>query len=119
MAKILLVDDDELLVKLYINKLTAEGHEVTYASDGLKAQELLVNTYDLIILDIMVPKVDGMSLLGTAKKGKNARTTILIYTNLLNESVKQEALKLGASAFLFKADFTPFTFIDTIKTYIK
>jgi len=118
MGKVLIVDDDEVSTKLYKNKLESDGHAVAYARDGKVATELLADTYDLIILDVMIPNSDGITLLKKAKSSTNKHTPVLVYTNLLDEQVKENALEAGAEAVLFKADFTPFTFIDTLYTYL-
>lgn len=118
MGKILIVDDDELTAKLYVNKLGSEGFQVTHVIDGNEALNAIKEKFDLIVLDIMIPKIDGLSLLQRIKAGINRPTPVLVYTNLLGDDVKNQATSLGASAVLFKADFTPFTFIDTMKKYL-
>ncbi|OGK53910.1 hypothetical protein A3B56_02105 [Candidatus Roizmanbacteria bacterium RIFCSPLOWO2_01_FULL_45_11] len=118
MGKILIVDDDEVTAKLYVNKLESEGFEVTYVTDGNEALNVIKNKFDLIVLDVMIPKIDGLTLLQKIKTGVNKPTPVLVHTNLLSENVKKQAISLGASDVLFKVDFTPFTFIDTIKKYL-
>lgn len=119
MAKILLVDDDQLGSQIYSNKLQAEKHEVVLTIDGEQALAKLNEKYDVILLDIMMPKIGGTEVLKQIKEGVNSKTPVLIYTNLLSDTTKQECLKLGAREYLLKADFTPLQLVEKIKTYLK
>ena len=93
MSKVLIVDDDVLSTQMYATKLQSGGHEVILSSDGEEALEKIKDTFDLILLDIMMPKIDGVALLKEIKKGVNKQTVILIMTNLISEEVKKECLE--------------------------
>jgi CheY-like chemotaxis protein len=118
MAKILIIDDDVLNNQLYTNKLTSLGHQVVQVEDAEQAQGALSEKYDLILLDLMIPKGDGITLLQNIKVGVNSQTTILIHTNLMGEETKQKCLQLGAQEVLYKVDDTPQTFIEKISKYL-
>lgn len=117
MGKILIVDDDIVNSQLFVNKLTANGHTVTHAQDGQQAIDLLINKYDAILLDVMIPKVDGMTILKQAKTGINKSTPVLIYTNLMSQDTEKEALANGATKLLRKADLTPQQVIAEIEAF--
>ena len=118
MAKILIVDDDALGAQIYLNQLTALGHEVTLATDGEMAMAKLNQRHDLILLDIMVPRIGGVELLSYIKKSVNAATAVLVYTNLISEETKEKCMMLGAKEYLLKADLTPSQLVDKISSYL-
>ena len=119
MAKILIVDDDLVNSKIYANKLAAEGCEVVVAPDGKSAQKQITQKFDLILLDIMMPKVGGVALLAEIKKSLNSQTPVIVHTNLTGEEIKKQCLDLGAKEFLLKVDLTPNQLMEKIKTYGK
>ncbi|MBU2591985.1 MAG: response regulator transcription factor [Patescibacteria group bacterium] len=119
MSKVLIVDDDVLSTQMYATKLQSGGHEVILSSDGEEALEKIKDTFDLILLDIMMPKIDGVALLKEIKKGVNKQTVILIMTNLISEEVKKECLENGATEFLLKADYNPLQLVEKIEQYLK
>ncbi|HLB60120.1 MAG TPA: response regulator [Patescibacteria group bacterium] len=118
MAKILIVDDDAVNTRLFVNKLTIDGHTVTYAEDGDTAMQHMSEPFNLIVLDIMVPRADGVTILKKLRAGVNKKTPVIVFTNLISDTVKAEAMEKGASEYLQKTDFTPQTFIAKIGEYI-
>lgn len=120
--KILLVEDDESLRHMYNLILSKEGYEVTSANDGVqglaKARD---GGFDLILLDLMMPNLDGIGVLKGLKeeppKTENGPTVIL--SNAGYDKVAKEAEGLGATAFLMKADMLPQDLIGKIKKYLK
>lgn len=119
MASILIVDDDIINSQLLVNKLTSAGHSIVHATDGEAARGNVSQKYDLILLDIMMPKVDGITLLAEFKKGSNKNTPVVIFTNLFVEETKKKCMELGAAEVLLKADFTPQTIVERIEKYVK
>ncbi len=120
--KILIVDDDLYVRELYEEICKNAGHTVDTAVDGEDAGEKIKSaTYDLIFLDIMMPKVDGLSFLTKLREeyplGKIIPVVIL--TNLAHESVIKAALDKGAVTCLIKSDTTPDKIIETIKLFTK
>lgn len=121
MAKILVVEDDIYIRDLYEEILKDAGYTVTVAIDGqdgvVKAQ---VGGYDLVLLDIMMPKLNGLQVLQELKQKPPAipnKKTVLL-TNLAQDPVVQEALQNGASDFLLKADLTPDQLIAKVKSFL-
>jgi two-component system response regulator ArlR len=119
MAKILIVDDDVVNSQIYTNKLQAEGHEAVLANDGKIAMEKIGEKFDLILLDIMIPKIGGLEILKAIKKGVNKFSTVLIFTNLLSEEIKKDCLENGAKELLLKVDYSPSLLLEKINSYLK
>jgi len=120
MGNILIVEDDALLVKVYSTRLKADGHKVFTADNGLegleKAQE---NIPDVILLDIMMPKMSGLDVLKKLKENtETANIPVLVYSNLAKDEEIAEARKLGAEEFLTKANCTPQEVVAKIEEYL-
>jgi two-component system OmpR family response regulator len=108
--KILVVDDDPYLRDIYQETLTDEGYEVDLADDGeTGAAKLQQGGYDLCLLDIMLPKIDGLGVLEslTNNPPQMPNGPIIVLSNLSHEPLIEEAFKKGASSYLVKADLTP------------
>ena len=117
----MIVEDDPLLTKVYSTRLKADGHQVLTASDGEKGLALAKKELpQVILLDIMMPKVSGLEVLGSLKKTpQTAEIPVLVYSNLGKEEKIAEAKKLGAAEFITKADFTPQQVVGKIEEYLK
>lgn len=117
---ILLVEDDPLLVKMYSTKLIKEGYGVISAEDGECGLNLaLSQKIDLILLDVMMPKLSGIDLLIKLRqdpKGKDI--PVIVISNLTQEEEAQKALSLGAKEYLIKANLTPSQIIEKIRKYL-
>lgn len=109
MAKLLLVEDDALLVRLYQKKFTQEGHEVISAANGEEGMALLEKEQpDLVILDIMMPKMSGLEMLERIKANSaTASVPVIILSNLGGEEEQDRALELGAVSYIVKANNDP------------
>ena len=120
MSKILFVEDDPLIVKIYTTRLTADGYEVLSADNGeagLKLAEEMVP--DLIVLDVMMPKMDGFAVLTKLRQNEKTKNVpILIYSNLAQEDEMNRAKTLGATEFIIKANFSPTEMVAKIKQYL-
>ncbi len=119
--RILVIDDDLYLRELYQEFLKNAGYEVDTAIDGEEGiKKLIQDGYDLVLLDMMMPKIDGLGVLTklsqTQPPPKNG--PIILLTNLGHEPVIQEALQKGAAAYLIKADITPDKILDEVKKYL-
>ena len=115
--KILLVEDDKFLRELIAKKLKSAEYEVLEAIDGesavIKAKELKP---DLILLDLILPGIDGFDILAKIKEDPTiGKTPVIILSNLSQQEEIERALKLGAADFLIKAHFIPGEIIEKIK----
>ena len=118
MAKILLVDDDALLVRMYQTKLKADGYEVETASDGNEGfNKTKVFKPDLILLDVMMPKVNGFEMLQKLKENLyTKKIPVILLTNVGgSEADIEKGLSLGAVAYLIKANFLPKEIVQKVK----
>ncbi len=120
--KILIVDDDEFLLNMYSMKFKKEGLDVETATGGLSALEKLKNGYvpDVLILDIVMPTMDGLELLEHIKKEKLAVGSIIIV--LTNQGAQQDidrATKLGVDGYIVKASTIPSEVLSEVLKILK
>ncbi|MBI4022319.1 MAG: response regulator [Candidatus Andersenbacteria bacterium] len=109
MAKLLLVEDDSLLIRLYQNRFTKDGHEVVAARDGEEGLVLIEREQpDLVLLDIMMPKLSGLEMLERIKANPATRSVpVVILSNVSGEAEQERALELGAVAYIVKSANDP------------
>jgi DNA-binding response OmpR family regulator len=117
MTKIMLVEDEVFIQELYEMVLKKEGFEVEAYSDGNEAVKALqANTYDLVLLDIMLPGKDGLQILTELRAMPNHKDTrVIMLTNLGNEHVMEKTNELGITGYIIKADNTPFQIVEKVK----
>lgn len=115
--KILLVEDEDFIRDLYTRQLIKTGFAVKSASDGQSGLEMLkTEAFDLLLLDIMLPGMNGLQLLREFKtKNPNSPMITILLTNLGQESVIKEGFELGAQAYLIKASYTPDQVVNEVK----
>lgn len=121
-GKILLIDDDPDTISIYNEFLTEAGYQVDIARDGEEGLEKIrQGGYDLIILDIMMPKLDGMSILKQLKEHPSDvyNGPIIVLSALDQDQVVQSAMDLGAKGFLPKANLTPDVALQKISEFIQ
>jgi len=120
-AKILLVEDDLFLRDLYVEVLKEQGFTVFTAEDGEEGLRLGQDHPDasIMLLDIMLPKMHGVDVLKKLKEDpKTASLPIVMLTNLTEQSVVQESLRLGAVGYLVKVKYTPPQVVEKVKEFI-
>lgn len=119
--EILVVEDDQFLVKIYQSKFKKEGFTVRVAFDGEEGlREMKKKLPDLIILELILPNLDGFSFLETIKKGpKLAGVPVIILTDLGQKADIERGLELGAVEYFVKADTPLSKIIKKIKEHIK
>lgn len=107
--KILIVEDEDFIRELYVRQLTKEGFQVKSAVDGQSGLATLkAEPFDLLLLDIMLPGMNGLQLLREFKtQNPNSPMITILLTNLGQEAVIKEGFELGAQAYLIKASYTP------------
>lgn len=121
MARILLIEDEPLTVRIYSTYLKIEGHQVKSANNGEEGLRLMSEFKPhLIVLDLMMPKIDGFSFLREIKSNENTKNIpVLVYSNLSSPEDIKKAKALGALSFLVKAELTPTEVVNKIKNYLK
>ncbi len=104
MAKILIVDDDEDIRELLMYNLKREGHDVSCAENGLEALDMIQsNIPDLIILDVMMPKMDGIEFCDLVKADPSKQNIIICFLTARNEDYSQIAgLESGGDDYVSK-----------------
>lgn len=119
--QILLVEDDPLLVNLYKEKFENEGFGLLVAEDGEAGLELALDkkeTVDIVILDLLLPKMSGIEILSELKKvPEYEKIPIIVLTNMSRQEENRKALELGAKEYLIKADLTPSQLVEKVRTY--
>lgn len=119
MAKtILIIEDDNFLQGLEAKKLIKEGYDVLTASDSKEAFSVLDSDkkIDLVLLDLLLPDVDGFSILKKIRDNQRLKDTpVIIFSNLSEEKDIEKASKLGISEFMVKSNFTLDELAEKIK----
>lgn len=118
--KILLVEDDTFLAGMYVTKLSLEHFQVALATDGRQGVKMAKDEKpDLVLLDIVLPKLDGFQVLSAIRKDQNtAKIPVILLTNLGQKSDVDRGLALGANDYLIKAHFLPSEVIAKVKKLI-
>jgi len=106
--KILIIDDEDQLLQALVKKLTKEGFEVFTASDGKEGLlETAKNSPDLILLDLILPVMDGMTFLEKLRDTEKFKDTpVLVLTNLDDSRKVEESQRHGATDYLVKTAWT-------------
>ncbi len=120
MAKILLVEDEELVRRMYRKKLELENFDVETAADGeeglAKVREFKP---DLVLLDIVMPKLNGIEVLKSIKADLKLKgIPVVMLTNISGSIRIQECLKAGAMGYIIKSDDTPSQLVQKVKIFL-
>jgi len=118
--KVLLVEDDKMILDMYTLKFTQEGYEVTQAENGKDGLDLArkINP-DIVLLDIILPQMDGFTVLKSLKADpKLQKTPVVLLTNLGQDGDVKKGIELGAVDYLIKANFTPSQVVDKVKSVL-
>lgn len=119
-AKILVVEDDEFLREVYVETLTSEGYIIDTAVDGDEAyQKIKQDGYDLVLLDIIMPKMDGLEVMKKIKADviTTSNKRIIFLTNLDKDEEIKQALELG-DGYLIKSQLTPGDLIKEVALFL-
>jgi len=119
--KILIIEDDKFLRELISQKLLKEGYDIAEAVDGEKGVKSVKDEKpDLILLDLILPGMDGFEVLVKIKEDSEiAQIPVIILSNLGQKDDIEKGLKMGAVDYLIKAHFTPGEIISKIKAILK
>ena len=117
---ILLVEDDVFLSGIYQKKFEMEGYKVTAVDNGEKVlPEAKKKMPDIILLDILLPKMDGFTILSKLKEDEGLKNIpVILLTNLGQKDDVEKGLQMGAVDYLIKAHFKPSEVVDKIKTVL-
>jgi two-component system response regulator ResD len=113
MRKILIVEDEDVLRESYEMIISTEPYYIDVAKNGQEALDKCEKTeYDLILLDLMMPVLDGVGFL---KKFKNSKSKVIILSNLSSGDDLEQALRLGAQTNIVKASLSPRELLSTVR----
>jgi len=119
--KVLIVDDDQFISDMYVLKFKEAGFEVEAASEGTAALEhVKKESPDLVLLDIVLPNMDGFDILkALAKEKLLASTKVVLLSNLGEKKDIEKGLALGAIDYIVKAHHTPSEVVTKVETILK
>jgi len=117
MAKILIVEDDPLMSRMYQKIFKFEGFDVEVAGDGLEALEKVRSVKPtLVLLDIMMPKMNGLEVLEKLKADPELKSIpVVMLTNLAGQSDAEKALAMGAIKYIVKSEYEPKQVTNMVK----
>ncbi len=120
MKSILLVEDDPFLIDIYTTKLKESGFSVDVAADGESAlKKIQERKADLLILDIVLPGVDGWEILRKVKSLPELKDLkVIVLSNLGQKEEVEKGVDLGIDKYLIKAHYTPSEVVEQIKEII-
>ena len=118
---IVLIEDEEMLANMYETKFKTEGYDIRKALDGESGLKLVEEDKpDLILLDIIMPKLDGFSVLKKLKASdKSKDIPVILLTNLGQDEDIKKGQSLGAVGYLVKANLTPAEVVAKVKDFLK
>ena len=116
---ILIIDDEKDILDLYKEYLTGVGFQIDTASDGEEGlKKIVAGKNNLVLLDIMMPKLDGIGILQTIKDQKLNLPTTIMLTNLSHDQALKDAIALGAKDSIIKSEVTPDQVVEKISKYL-
>lgn len=120
MGKVLIVEDEKILLEMYKDKLEKEGFDVIFATTSEDGIDLAKKEKpDLIILDVLLPKENGISFLKHQKDiPEISSIPVVILSNFDEQETKKEAISLGAKDYLIKSNLDPKQTVEQIKRYL-
>lgn len=115
--RILVVEDTELLRRMYRDRLVQDGYEVADAPDGLAALAVIRDQhFDLILLDLIMPRMGGIQVLEAVKQDPRTQSIpVVVLTNLGEEATIEHAVALGAVDYLIKNETRPADVAEKVK----
>lgn len=119
-TKVLLVEDDKMILDMYTLKFAQEGYKVFQAENGKDGLVMAKKeTPDIILLDIILPQMDGFSVLKKLKSDASTKNMpVVLLTNLGQDGDVKKGLDLGAIDYLIKANYTPSQVVEKVKSLL-
>jgi len=119
MPKIVLIDDEQMILDLYVRGLVKD-YEVLTATNGKDGLDLIEHEKpDLVLLDIKMPEMDGLAMLKKMKEEGLLTMPVIVLTNLAHDEKIAEAIELGAKEYVLKESISPRELAERIKKYLK
>ena len=118
--KVLIIEDEANIREVYAEVLREVNYEVIESADGQDGVEkALTGNWDIMLLDIMLPKKDGLELLAEVKKNEALKDKpVVLLTNLGRDSIIKEGYNLGAVGYLVKSEINPDDVIKAVNKFI-
>ncbi len=117
MTKVLIAEDDLMISEIYQRKFTEKGFEVLTAFSGDQVLEIVKKEkVDIVLLDLMLPKLNGFGVTEALRGGKyDPNIKIIISSNMSQLEEREKVMALGASGFITKSQYTPSEMVEEIK----
>lgn len=118
--RVLLIEDDPFLSEIYIAKFEEAGFEISVLNGVLDAERVRERKPDIVLLDIVMPRVDGFELLRLIKDDEEIKDIpVVILSNLGEQENVEKGIALGAVAYLVKAHYTPTEVVAKVKSVLE
>ena len=120
-TKVLIIEDDSYIMEMYKIKFESSDFEVISANDGATGLKILEKKKpDIILLDIIMPKKDGFSVLKEIKSNPTLeKIPVILLTNLGQRENIEKGFKLGAASYIIKAHFTPSEIVKKVREVLE
>ena len=117
MAKILIIEDDPLMQRMYQKAFAFDGYEVLVASDGVEGLDKIRSEKPtIILLDVMMPKMNGIEVLAKVKADPEIKTIpVVMLTNLAGTADAEKVLSMGAVKYIIKSEQEPKAVVTMVK----
>lgn len=121
MYKVLIVEDDELLQRMYGRLFRFAGYDVVIVSDGKEAVEIAYkHKPHLVLLDVMIPSYDGFFVLSLLKQHPDTKASVVVMLTNLNDPKEEErSLQQGAALYIVKNDHDPETLVSLVHNVVQ
>ena len=120
MAKLIIIEDDPFLLSILAEKLKEAGFDIETAIDGEDGlNKIKTGSFDLVLLDMVLPKIDGFKILEELRDGSQVKKIpVIILSNLYDKNNIDKAILLGAKEYIVKAYNTPEEIVLKIKSFL-
>lgn len=120
MSKIIIVEDDPFLLNILADKFKNSGFDIETAIDGEDGlSKIKTNKFDLVLLDMVLPKIDGFKILEEIRKDEKLKSlSVIVLSNLYDKNNIEKATLLGAKDYIVKAYNNPENIVDKVKKFL-